>query len=158
VPRKSGPSTLVRRVFALRAFALRAFALRVFALVLGAVVLSAAVVSGTSYLWCVPMARAVAAACDVEHEHAARPSLHRVCCETQQIGELPPSEGRLALAANVPPPALTLLPNPPTVRAALALLPTLQEVVPRRQTRDWRSRAGPTCASERCIALRVFHC
>jgi hypothetical protein len=104
------------------------------------------------------MARAMATACDVEHEHARKPSLHRVCCETQQIGELPPSEGRLAFAADVPPPALTVLPEAPPIRTALAPLAALQELVLGRQTRRWKSRAGPICASERCVALRVFLC
>jgi hypothetical protein len=137
------------------------------ALLRGSLVLSllaaflvASTVLGKTYLWCVPMQRVMTTCCmhaddDESTAPPLEPSIQAECCESCSIDALP-----VADAAEVQPdltfPA-TWVPAP-SIREAHCMAPSFPGAEALAVRRREGIRAGPTCASDRCVTLQVFHC
>jgi hypothetical protein len=131
--------------------------LRAVTLALAATVLCASVFSGWSYIWCVPMHRAMETACQIEHhQDGSGPSARGVCCEAREHSHLPVADARAALDAAPPPPALPATDLPRVVE--VPRLPAVAQAQRLRPARYGLIRAGPRSAAARVVALQVMRC
>lgn len=115
---------------------------RALAAALALAVFAVSLVGGARFVWCAPMARAMAHSC-CPSTHAAgerpAPAVEPQCCEARRLASLPLTTFDLAPDLAVPPPLAVGL-----VVFALVLLTALApRAPPRVRPRLARARAGP---------------
>jgi hypothetical protein len=142
---------------------------RLVALVAAIVLLAATLVSGTGYLWCVPMQRAMRDCCcnangasdsSIKLGDAGEPAptLARACCCHSRVADALPSAGIGQPLEGVPP-ALATVAALPAVAVDRPRAMSSRSLVPRPPPAAFeRTRAGPRSAAAVCVVLQVFRC
>jgi hypothetical protein len=133
---------------------------RFLALCAAVVLVAASLASGKAYLWCVPLQQVMHDCCCAGEREAPvdeQPTVRRVCCDVETVGDLPtvrvPPQ-----ATGVPPALLTGSVLPPTPAEPARIFLRRLASRPPRSVRHGLTRAGPSFASDTCIRLQTLRC
>jgi hypothetical protein len=133
---------------------------RFVALCAAVVLVAGSLASGKAYLWCVPLQQAMHDCCCAAERQAPvdeLPTVRRVCCDVQTVGDLPtvrvPPQ-----TPGVPPALLTGSVLPPAPVEPARTFPQRLASRPPRSVRYGLTRAGPSFASDTCIRLQILRC